>query len=62
MLAPVSALSQLYCTVEYPASFPEPASVDVTGAATTSTLYPSSQGSFWALELNGSSSYSWPVN
>jgi hypothetical protein len=42
--------------------FPEPASIDATGAATSSTLYPSSQGSFWALELNGSSSYSWPVN
>jgi hypothetical protein len=41
--------------------FPEPLSVDAKGAA-TSTVYPRSQGSYWALELNGSSSYSWPLN
>jgi hypothetical protein len=41
--------------------FPEPSSVDAKGAA-TSTVYPRSQGSYWALELNGSSSYSWPLN
>jgi Family of unknown function (DUF5696) len=43
------------------ANFPEPTIVQATGD-TNSTVVPTENGTYWQLPLNGSKSYSWPVN
>jgi hypothetical protein len=41
--------------------YPMPSSVQAAGS-TTSTVVPVANGSLWQLPLNGSKTYSWPVN